>query len=347
MLTIVDGRCFVGAPTGVSRYIKELVCAAAALNPQRRYLIALPSHAKAEKWPENVHLEVVPLGMISRAKPIIWVKCLGSWINQQKPSRFLACAAMQPWGLARHIESTVVVHDLNHVIAPETMPWGTRVAFKAFYRSDITNADNIICNSHGTSARLLKYCGRRGDIVINPLIAAALRSATPDYRRCPAEPFILAVSTIEPRKNTAALVRAFVNSQLIKETNYHLVIVGMEGWGGEAKRLGSCKRVRLLGYATDAEIRALYQKAQVFFMPSLYEGFGMPVREASFFGCPVVCADLPELQEASHGRALHIQPTEEAIKAAFNSRVWEDMSPNDPFEDRLSAAAERFLREHV
>jgi glycosyltransferase involved in cell wall biosynthesis len=347
MLTIVDGRCFVGSATGVGRYVKQLVCAAAEQNRQRAYIIVVPSNPSPSEWPGNVHLQVVPLGVLSRIKPVLWLKCLGAYVRRNQPSRFFGCSALLPWGVGRHLKTTVVVHDLNHVLAASTMPSGSRVAFNLFFRTDVTRADHVVCNSQGTAKRLRQSIGRAADIVINPLIATSLATASTDAGKCPMGPFVLAVSTIEPRKNTAALVRAFLNSRLFRETDYSLVIVGGAGWGGETARLPSSKRVRLLGYATDAETRALYERAKVLFMPSLYEGFGMPVREAIFFGCPVVCTDSPELREASLGLATYIQPTETDIAAALDSRVWEGARFKPALSNGFSKEAECFLRDHV
>ena len=127
---------------------------------------------------------------------------------------------------------------------------------------------------------------------------------TPDGPREPGE-YLLAVGTLEPRKNLGNAVSA------ARRLGIELRVVGPEGWGGvEAGGPG----VTWLGYHED--LAALYRGAAAFVYPSRFEGFGMPVIEAMACGTPCVVSSHPSLDEASGDAAVRVDPDDvEAIAA--------------------------------
>lgn len=116
-------------------------------------------------------------------------------------------------------------------------------------------------------------------------------------------PYILCVGTIEPRKNLIRLLKAFARLKQEAGIPHQLVLAGGSGWSNTeiyetAMGLPCASDVIFTGYVSAAEKNALYQNAEVFVFPSLYEGFGIPPLEAMHFGCPVVttkAASLPEV----------------------------------------------------
>jgi glycosyltransferase involved in cell wall biosynthesis len=117
-------------------------------------------------------------------------------------------------------------------------------------------------------------------------------------------PYVLTVSTLEPRKNLAALVKAFA---LLRQRHPELTlaIAGLEGWG---EQLPATEGVRLLGFVSDDDLARLYRGAAAFAYPSLFEGFGIPVVEALASGVPAVVSSHPSLDEASGSEALRADP---------------------------------------
>lgn len=127
-------------------------------------------------------------------------------------------------------------------------------------------------------------------------------------------PFLLFVSTLEPRKNIEGMLRAFALAA--PSIPHSLVIAGGTGWGMEGlpallESLHLGDRVRLLGYVTQpAHLPALYTAADAFFFPSHYEGFGLPVLEAMAHGCPVITSQVSSLPEVAGDAARYVDPND-------------------------------------
>ena len=111
------------------------------------------------------------------------------------------------------------------------------------------------------------------------------------------EKYILAVSSIDPRKNFSMLLKAF---SLIEDKNIKLYIVG-----GQAHIYSTSK---WLGRITDSELKEYYMNACCFIYPSLYEGFGIPPLEAMACGTPTIVSDIPPLREVCSNASLYICP---------------------------------------
>ncbi len=123
-------------------------------------------------------------------------------------------------------------------------------------------------------------------------------------------PYVLAVGTLEPRKNLPRLIEAFARL----DTKHELVLVGGLGWDTAETEaaIAGAERVRRLGHVGDAELRALYRGAALFAYPSLYEGFGLPVLEAMAAGAPVLTSSVSSLPEVGGDAAFYCDPLDVA-----------------------------------
>ena len=124
------------------------------------------------------------------------------------------------------------------------------------------------------------------------------------------------MGTLQPRKNVIKLVQAF---RLLKESGYKgkLVLAGKVGWLAEdtlevIKNSPDFKDIRLTGYVSASARQALYHYADVYCLPSLYEGFGVPVLEAMASGCPVIASDNSSLPEVVGKAGLLFNPADPA-----------------------------------
>ncbi|MFZ5366153.1 MAG: glycosyltransferase family 4 protein [Patescibacteria group bacterium] len=119
--------------------------------------------------------------------------------------------------------------------------------------------------------------------------------------------YILAVGTLEPRKNLKRVIEAF--SLLTGSVPVTLVIAGKFGWGTEISNdKFQMTNIKLLGYVPKEDLPALYAGAQVFVYPSLYEGFGLPILEAMACGCPVVTSNVSSMPEVAGEAAILVDP---------------------------------------
>ncbi len=135
--------------------------------------------------------------------------------------------------------------------------------------------------------------------------------------------YILSVGTLQPRKNYVRLIEAFglfLKENKQKFSDLQLLIIGKKGWLYEEilaapKKYGIADRVTFLDFVKDQDLPAYYKKALCFALPSLYEGFGLPVLEAMAYGCPVVVSNVSSLPEIAGRAAVYIDPNNvESIK---------------------------------
>jgi len=207
----------------------------------------------------------------------------------------------------------VTVHDVAILRHPEAFNRWTR-RYSAVTLPQIARAAAaLIAVSEFTKRELVELLGVRDERVrvIPNAVAPLFRPVGPagegDY--------VLAVSTLEPRKNLDTLVSAFARADL---GGCELRIVGAHGWGGVAV---NGNRVRHLGFVPDEELARLYRGARCVAYVSRYEGFGLPVLEALACGAPVVAADLPPIREFADG-AVMVDPLDpEAIAAGLEQAV--------------------------
>lgn len=214
-------------------------------------------------------------------------------------------------------KKVVTVHDLSVFRYPQYHP-DERVKFMLKAVPDaLDRADAIISISKFTKSELLQFfpdVAKKIHVVpngVNKPIDVDFNDSDEkllSQLRLRRGGFLLCVSTVEPRKNLALLLDAYLGLSREIRSDFPLVLVGGEGWKSKdlmnrIRRLES-ENVQYLGYAEQSVVDSLYKSARAFVFPSLYEGFGLPAIEAMSFGLPVICARDTSVSEVCGGNAL-------------------------------------------
>lgn len=220
----------------------------------------------------------------------------------------------------RDTPAVLTVHDLIFELFPEHHKrlnyWFLKTAMPLFVR----RADAIIAISKATQRDLVRLYGtpdRKITVIyegVSPAFQPASPAAVSRVRQVYDLPdqFLLCVGTIEPRKNLKRLLEAL--ARLRQSTpDLHLVVVGKKGWLYDEffrtiERLGLDQVVHMPGYVPDADLSAVYSAAEALILPSVYEGFGLPLLEAMACGAPVVSSNAASLREIGGSAASYFDP---------------------------------------
>jgi glycosyltransferase involved in cell wall biosynthesis len=197
------------------------------------------------------------------------------------------------------------IHDLVPLHFPEWVHPRTFRMHGRKYRHVARTCDVVIVNSSFTASDVEETLGisRNRIAVAPPAVDARYSPDGPAARR--SRPYVLTVSTLEPRKNLRTLVEAM---RLARSEHPELTLAVAGGAGWQAPALED-EWIETLGFAPAEDLAALYRGAAVFVYPSRWEGFGMPVVEAMASGTAVVASAHGSLDDASGNVALRADPT--------------------------------------
>ncbi len=231
------------------------------------------------------------------------------------------------------IPTAIAIMDLSYIYFPDLFNKKDLYQLQNWSKYSIKNAAAIFTISNSSQNDIIKeyavdsqkihpiYLGIKSNESIKNYSMDDLRKKfgiESDY--------ILFVGTLQPRKNITRLIEAF--SQ-IKNDKLNLVIVGKRGWQytdilSAPEKYGIENKVKFLDFVADEDLPSLYKNAVCFALPSLYEGFGLPVLEAMKFGCPVVTSNVSSLPEAGGDAALYFDPNDTSDIAKVLTKVISD-----------------------
>ncbi len=250
--------------------------------------------------------------------------------------------------------SVITVHDLNFIFYPELLTAESLRYYRDQIQWAVEKADHISADSHATRQDVIDRLAVPPEKITTVHLAAnpLYKNSFPDENightlrqyNLP-KGFVLAVGTLEPRKNLPMLVRAY--RQMISETavDVPLVLVGGKGWiydeiFGTIDALGLSGKVQHLSGVFDEQLAHLYHAAGVLVTPSKYEGFGLPALEAMHCDCPVIVSNIGSLPEVAGEAGILLDPDDETAWADAMTTVLTDSAVREKMaaNGRLQAA---------
>lgn len=303
---------------GIGRYIRELLKTISQLNSSMSFKIF--GDEKAEAY---FHQTLASAQFEKTNCPIYSLR--EQW---ELPSRFRAAPLLHVphfnVPIAYSGKLIVTIHDLAYVRRPAGLgsPIGAWYA-GALIRKATDKAHAIITVSEFTKKDLLSF---NPNLDPNKITVTHEACASIFYADCEREymnlvkakhgierPFVLFVGSLKAHKNVGMLIRAMVKLRENGLNTYDLVLVGRpDPKNQEVRRLIDGQHgnfIKTLGEVADEELSALYQAAEVFVLPSLWEGFGLPVLEAMASGTPVIASNATSLPEIGGEGARYFDPT--------------------------------------
>jgi glycosyltransferase involved in cell wall biosynthesis len=331
LIGIDASRASAAQRTGTENYSLFLIRALLELDGTNQYLLYFNQPPQPQLFPAqpNATLHALPF-------PRLWTHVRLSWeMAAHAPDVLFVPAHVLP--LVHPRCSVVTVHDLGYLYYPQAHTRGARWYLNWSTRYNARAATHLIADSQATRRDLLTHCGVAQDkvSVVYPGYDPQFMPVRDDTRLCevraryglPAS-YMLYVGTLQPRKNLARLVAAFA-ALVAQGTPADLALAGKKGWLYDAlfaqvRQLGLETRVHFVGYVPQEELPALLSGAQVFVLPSLYEGFGLPVLEAMACGTPVICSNTSSLPEVAGDAALLVNPDDTDQLASAMRRILAD-----------------------
>jgi glycosyltransferase involved in cell wall biosynthesis len=344
---------------GIGRYVRELVNALAKQDRQTRYKLFV-SGAVPSELPEPPALNfdwcatrISPKWLARlwhRARLPFPVEIFTGRVHLYHATDFVLPPTLPS------MRTVLTVHDLSFVRVPEAASPSLKAYLDKVVPRSVERAHHIFADSQATKNDLMALYNTPAEKItvllsgvdarFRPITDSSVILTTRNKYRLGSRPYILSVGTVQPRKNYVRLVEAL--SQLRRSGfDVSLVIVGGKGWleapiYSAIRDLGMSDDVHFTGFADEADLPALYSGALCVALPSLYEGFGIPVLEGMACGTPVITSNVSSLPEAAGDAGLLIDPYSVEDMTEALRRVIEDTELRTNLISKGFAHAARF-----
>jgi glycosyltransferase involved in cell wall biosynthesis len=332
----IDLRPSLVHPTGVGAYILALARRIPDLAPDDRFFLfsaSVKDRYPAATWPKNATLvdRRLPVHLLNYAWNRLGAPALDRLVRAPLDLIHSPHPLIVPGKTARHV---VTLHDLFFLKHPDLVEAEVRRDYVPLVREHVKKAHGVICVSHHTAqeAQILLDVPASKIAVIHNGIDPEYRAPVTEEeikallaRRQLPRGAILYVGSQEKRKNLVNLAMAYLGLSRKKKRLPPLVMVGP---GAEWTQGGSVfgSQITGTGYMETREIRTLMAASSLLVLPSLEEGFGLPVAEAMAAGLPVVCSRGSALEEVAGGAATLVDPLDAASIAGGIEKVLEDQA---------------------
>ncbi|MEI7580045.1 MAG: glycosyltransferase family 1 protein [bacterium] len=319
------------APAGIGQYTINLISKLTELAPLHQFFIYSTKPYLLHKT-TNIVIKSRNLP----GKGVIWMYQVGEHAKKHKIDVLISTS--------NHLfslffpQTIQFIHDLAPIKYPQFFSKKFALIYKFTTKFVLAKAWKVATVSETVKQELIEFSKqKRQDItVIFPALnkwyhdkPKNLDVVKEKYNLPPR--YLLALSTLEPRKNFESIIKSFKLYQEKYHDDLELIIVGKKGWKNQGimqllKEQINSNQIKLLGYVPNQELSAIYQAATLYINLSYYEGFGMPILEALCFNKPVIISDIPIYQECFKGFAEFVNPDKielvaEKIKLSQDKKV--------------------------
>jgi glycosyltransferase involved in cell wall biosynthesis len=351
----IDCRRILPGMTGLGSYTLGLVTALAQLIAERRHeliLFATPeSVVMLSDIIEHVTIINVPWPVENHLRGDYWKHItLPRLLNRLKIDVFHDPAYQLPF-LPSKAANVVTIHDLAPFRHPETNSVKYNLYWRYMTRAAVRRAERIIAVSEFAKGDMeAMFPAARGKVDVVPEGAAACftkQKADMNILRSHGitKPYLLTAAKYEPRKNLARCIESFMAGPAMNYDDIQLVIAGAMGWKtGNMKSLLQDKavleKIVLTGYLEQTDLVEILRGALALVVPSIYEGFGLPLLEAMACGAPVISANTASLPEVGGHAPVYFDPySVESMAEAMMRVVSDDQLRSDMILNGLDRAA--------
>jgi glycosyltransferase involved in cell wall biosynthesis len=334
----IDATALPSRPVGAGNYIIELIRYIERLDGADEFVVFAQPHGRGLIGvPARPGFEWVMTPERSPAQRLVWEQAaLPRLVARARLDLLHSPHYTRPMSLP--CASVVTFHDMTFFLFPHLHTLSKRLYFPPAIRLSARKADALIADSESTRQDAIRLLGISPERIytvplgvspaFHPVLDTQQLEAVRQRYSLP-EHFILYVGLVEPRKNLPMLLRAY--QRLLDQVRIQgsgsaapLVIVGRFGWGIEqvfelVDALAIKEKVHFSGYIPAEDLPIVYNLADVFVYPSLYEGFGLPPLEAMACGTPVITTAVSSMPEHVGEAGLLIPPQDEA--ALFQALV--------------------------
>ncbi|SEG46421.1 Glycosyltransferase involved in cell wall bisynthesis [Halpernia humi] len=348
-----DAKRFFHNSSGLGNYSRDLVRILAENFPENEYVLI--EQKKSERGKEILNLPNVSFHQVKKGKFARQLK-FGKAAQDLNADIFHGLSGELPfkWN-DKSIKKIVTIHDLIFLRFPQFYSFFDRKIHFWKFKKACEQADLVIAISEQTKRdiiQLLKIKEEKIVVVYQGCHQTFKEKKSQEFLEktkvkfsLPSR-FILNVGTIEPRKNLLNIVKAIVDSEI------NLVVIGKRT--KYFKKIEKCiaknklkNQVQFLENVSMEELSAIYQLADIFVYPSLFEGFGIPVIEALFSETAVITSNTSSLPEAGGENSLYINPENvEDLKAKILF-LWNNESERKRLVERALIEVQKFTDDKI
>lgn len=366
----IDATPLSPQPSGVGFYVANLIQSLATLQKQENFQLSITYQPGLKNWLKGNLIFPNALNQYPNRYLLPLPVRISNFLLDYFPASF-------PLYLEPYLNFPHIVHGTNYNVYPYKQPLKvitiydlTCVKYPQYINSIVRTyfqrikqclqwTDLVLTISESAKQDIVEYLKVDPNRVYVTPLASRYQSSLKinpswedEINYDLSHPYLLFVSTIEPRKNITTLIAAFNYLKEKHKIDHNLLLVGRKGWRYQPifQAIANSpwnKHIYHLDYLSDELVALLYKKADVFVYPSHYEGFGLPVLEAMTLGTPVVTSNTSSLPEVAGDAALLVNPNDPIELAESILKVISDRKLRDNLIQKGQKRAKLFSWERT